>query len=159
MTSRNQSGTDFRYSRLFIFGHFRLYLCSLLYDLFCNLWRFFVFQVFSDVTKPVLDFYRQMGILEEFQGTESKVIYPKVEKFLTQRFKWKECDGDGSGIVGLGNLPFPYNNAMMKNPVKNHNRRIDALPFDVYFYIFRFHFLLNLFEILLLKSCARLTVS
>ena len=44
-------------------------------------------QVFSDVTKPVLDFYRQMGILEEFHGTESKVIYPEVQKFLTQRFK------------------------------------------------------------------------
>ena len=44
-------------------------------------------QVFSDVTRPVLDFYRQMGILEEFQGTESKVIYPKVEAFLAQRFK------------------------------------------------------------------------
>ena len=43
-------------------------------------------QVFSDNTKPVLDFYADKGILQEFQGTESKKIWPHVEKFLKERF-------------------------------------------------------------------------
>ncbi len=43
-------------------------------------------QVFSDNTKPVLDFYDQKRILKEFQGTESKKIWPHVEKYLKERF-------------------------------------------------------------------------
>ena len=43
-------------------------------------------QVFSDNTKPVLDFYGGKGILQQFQGTESKKIWPHVEAFLKKRF-------------------------------------------------------------------------
>ena len=39
-------------------------------------------QVFSTQTKPVLDFYRGMGICQDFQGTESKKIWPHVETYL-----------------------------------------------------------------------------
>jgi len=30
----------------------------------------------------VLDFYREKGILADFKGTESKKIWPNVEKYL-----------------------------------------------------------------------------
>ena len=43
-------------------------------------------QVFSDSTKPVLDYYGKMGILAEFKGTESKKIWPHVEAFLKEKF-------------------------------------------------------------------------
>ena len=43
-------------------------------------------QVFSDQTRPVLDYFREKGMLAEFQGTESKVIYPNVKRFLDQKF-------------------------------------------------------------------------
>lgn len=33
-------------------------------------------------TQPVLDFYREMGICKDFQGTESKKIWPHVEAYL-----------------------------------------------------------------------------
>merc|ERR1712241_310914 len=39
-------------------------------------------EVFSKNTKPVLDFYREMGILKDFHGTESKKIWPHVEEHL-----------------------------------------------------------------------------
>ena len=39
-------------------------------------------EVFSKNTKPVLDFYREMGILKDFHGTESKKIWPHVEAHL-----------------------------------------------------------------------------
>ena len=39
-------------------------------------------EVFSKNTKPVLDFYREMGILKDFHGTESKKIWPHVDKHL-----------------------------------------------------------------------------
>jgi len=39
-------------------------------------------EVFSAETKPVLDFYREQGVLKEFQGTESKKIWPHVETYL-----------------------------------------------------------------------------
>lgn len=39
-------------------------------------------QVFSDNTKPVLDFYREKGVLKDFHGTESKKIWPHVEAHL-----------------------------------------------------------------------------
>ena len=44
-------------------------------------------QVFSDQTRPVLDYFREKGILAEFQGTESKVIYPNVKEFLDKKFQ------------------------------------------------------------------------
>jgi len=39
-------------------------------------------QVFSSSTKPVLEFYRGMGICQDFHGTESKKIWPHVEAYL-----------------------------------------------------------------------------
>jgi len=39
-------------------------------------------EVFKASTAPVLDFYRSQGILADFQGTESKKIWPHVEKYL-----------------------------------------------------------------------------
>ena len=41
-------------------------------------------EVFSKNTKPVLDFYRDMGILKDFHGTESKKIWPHVETHLNE---------------------------------------------------------------------------
>ena len=41
-------------------------------------------EVFSKNTKPVLDFYRDMGILKDFHGTESKKIWPHVEAHLKE---------------------------------------------------------------------------
>lgn len=40
-------------------------------------------EVFKASTAPVLDYYRSQGILADFQGTESKKIWPHVEKYLT----------------------------------------------------------------------------
>jgi len=39
-------------------------------------------EIFSAQTKPVLEFYRKMGICQDFQGTESKKIWPHVEAYL-----------------------------------------------------------------------------
>jgi len=39
-------------------------------------------EVFKASTAPVLDFYRSQGILADFQGTESKKIWPHVETYL-----------------------------------------------------------------------------
>jgi nucleoside-triphosphate--adenylate kinase len=39
-------------------------------------------EVFQANTEPVLEFYREMGILQDFKGTESKKIWPHVEKYL-----------------------------------------------------------------------------
>ena len=39
-------------------------------------------EVFSKNTKPVLDFYREQGVLADFHGTESKKIWPHVEAHI-----------------------------------------------------------------------------
>lgn len=39
-------------------------------------------EVFQNVTEPVLEYYRKMGICQDFQGTESKKIWPHVETYL-----------------------------------------------------------------------------
>jgi nucleoside-triphosphate--adenylate kinase len=39
-------------------------------------------EVFKANTAPVLEYYRSQGILEDFKGTESKKIWPHVEKYL-----------------------------------------------------------------------------
>jgi nucleoside-triphosphate--adenylate kinase len=46
-------------------------------------------EVFSAETKPVLEFFRKMGILAEFKGTESKKIWPHVEAHLKTLAKRK----------------------------------------------------------------------
>ena len=45
-------------------------------------------QVFSTQTKPVLEFYRGMGICQDFHGTESKKIWPHVEAYLKKIIPW-----------------------------------------------------------------------
>merc|ERR1719295_2301369 len=39
-------------------------------------------EVFKASTAPVLDYYREKGILADFKGTESKKIWPHVEAYL-----------------------------------------------------------------------------
>jgi len=41
-------------------------------------------EVFKASTAPVLDYYKSQGILAEFKGTESKKIWPHVEKYLKE---------------------------------------------------------------------------
>ncbi|KAL7638121.1 UNVERIFIED_CONTAM: hypothetical protein RMT77_011746 [Armadillidium vulgare] len=40
--------------------------------------------LYSDNTKPILDFYAEKHILKEFRGTESNEIYPRVKLFLEE---------------------------------------------------------------------------
>merc|ERR1719284_397033 len=39
-------------------------------------------EVFQQNTEPVLEFYRKMGICQDFHGTESKKIWPHVDTYL-----------------------------------------------------------------------------
>jgi len=41
-------------------------------------------EVYSQQIKPVLDFFRAQKVLKEFAGTETNVIWPKVQKFLQE---------------------------------------------------------------------------
>lgn len=42
-------------------------------------------KVYDDITKPVLAYYRKKGLLEEFSGTTSKEIWPKLKEFLLNK--------------------------------------------------------------------------
>ncbi|KAK2168512.1 hypothetical protein LSH36_16g05028 [Paralvinella palmiformis] len=42
-------------------------------------------QGYQHQTQPVLDFYKKMGILEEFKGNYSNEIWPHVHKFLSTK--------------------------------------------------------------------------
>ncbi|XP_047146819.1 GTP:AMP phosphotransferase AK3, mitochondrial isoform X1 [Hydra vulgaris] len=39
-------------------------------------------KVYDELTRPLLRFYKDAGILQTFSGTESNVIYPELQKFL-----------------------------------------------------------------------------
>lgn len=39
-------------------------------------------EKYQEMTAPLLDFYREKGVLYGFAGTESDVIYKELEKFL-----------------------------------------------------------------------------
>merc|ERR1712241_1028711 len=39
-------------------------------------------EVFQNNTEPVLEYYRKMGICQDFHGTESKKIWPHVDTYL-----------------------------------------------------------------------------
>jgi len=41
-------------------------------------------EVYQKMITPVLEFYRKEGLLKEFAGTESNVIWPKVKEFLIE---------------------------------------------------------------------------
>jgi hypothetical protein len=40
---------------------------------------------FRQVTSPLVDFYKEKGVLETFQGTESDKIYPNVKEWLEEK--------------------------------------------------------------------------
>ncbi|WAR24255.1 KAD3-like protein [Mya arenaria] len=42
-------------------------------------------QAYWKLTQPVLDFYRELSILEEFKGKYSNEIWPHVHKFLSTK--------------------------------------------------------------------------
>lgn len=42
-------------------------------------------ETYQKQTTPVLDYYREKGLLQEFQGTESDKIWPHVQKYLSER--------------------------------------------------------------------------
>lgn len=42
-------------------------------------------KIYDDITKPVLAYYRKKGLLEEFSGTTSKEIWPKLKEFLLNK--------------------------------------------------------------------------
>ncbi|XP_040570056.1 LOW QUALITY PROTEIN: GTP:AMP phosphotransferase AK3, mitochondrial [Lepeophtheirus salmonis] len=44
-------------------------------------------EIFSDSTRPVLDFYRSKGVCTDFKGTESKKIWPFVKEHLDKVIK------------------------------------------------------------------------
>lgn len=46
-------------------------------------------NVYDSETKPVLDFYKLKGILHEFEGESSNVIWEKLKPFLAQKLNWK----------------------------------------------------------------------
>ncbi|XP_003748364.1 GTP:AMP phosphotransferase AK3, mitochondrial [Galendromus occidentalis] len=41
-------------------------------------------DTYRNQTAPVLSFYREKNLLQEFSGTKSKEIYPKVKEYLTK---------------------------------------------------------------------------
>ena len=41
-------------------------------------------EQYSCMTQPVLDFYREAGLLKVFAGTESDVIWPQVKQFMEE---------------------------------------------------------------------------
>lgn len=44
-------------------------------------------QIYESVTRPVIDFYKEKGILKEFHGRTSDEIWPKVTTYLDPFFK------------------------------------------------------------------------
>ncbi|XP_057299101.1 GTP:AMP phosphotransferase AK3, mitochondrial-like [Hydractinia symbiolongicarpus] len=39
-------------------------------------------KLYNEMTLPLLDYYRKLGVLQSFHGTESDVIYPQIKDFL-----------------------------------------------------------------------------
>lgn len=44
-------------------------------------------EIYERVTRPVIDFYKEKGILKEFEGRTSDEIWPKVTSFLDPIFQ------------------------------------------------------------------------
>ncbi|XP_064607346.1 GTP:AMP phosphotransferase AK3, mitochondrial-like [Liolophura sinensis] len=42
-------------------------------------------EIYQSRTQPVLDFYRKLGVLQEFQGKYSNEIWPRVHKFIATK--------------------------------------------------------------------------
>lgn len=43
-------------------------------------------QQYTNLTLPLLNYYQEQNLLQSFSGTQSDVIWPKVEKFLRSKF-------------------------------------------------------------------------
>ncbi|XP_063633173.1 GTP:AMP phosphotransferase AK3, mitochondrial [Cydia splendana] len=46
-------------------------------------------EIYDSITRPVIDFYKEKGILKEFEGRTSDEIWPKVVAFLDPIFNKK----------------------------------------------------------------------
>ncbi len=44
-------------------------------------------EAYENVTAPLVEYYKEQGVLETFSGTESDVIYPEVNNWLQERLK------------------------------------------------------------------------
>jgi len=44
-------------------------------------------EAYESVTAPLVEYYKEQGVLQTFSGTESDVIYPEVNNWLQDRFK------------------------------------------------------------------------
>ncbi|KAJ8733925.1 hypothetical protein PYW07_014476 [Mythimna separata] len=44
-------------------------------------------EIYDSITRPVIEFYKQKGILKEFEGRTSDEIWPKVTAYLDPFFK------------------------------------------------------------------------
>lgn len=44
-------------------------------------------EIYDSITRPVIEFYKQKGILKEFEGRTSDEIWPKVTAYLDPIFK------------------------------------------------------------------------
>lgn len=42
-------------------------------------------KIYDDITKPVLAYYRNKGLLAEFSGTTSKAIWPSLKEYLLNK--------------------------------------------------------------------------
>eukprot|EP00055_Hartaetosiga_balthica_P013811 m.72571 g.72571 ORF g.72571 m.72571 type:complete len:367 (-) comp8388_c1_seq1:57-1157(-) len=47
-------------------------------------------ETYSSVTQPLLSFYRERGILHTFEGSETNIIFPKIEEYLDSVLHRKE---------------------------------------------------------------------
>jgi len=45
-------------------------------------------DLYWKTTEPILNFYKNLGILKDFSGNSTNEIYPKIEKFLTEKRKF-----------------------------------------------------------------------
>lgn len=44
-------------------------------------------NIYDDETMPVLDFYKEKGLLNEFKGNTSKEIWQKLQPFLNDKIE------------------------------------------------------------------------
>jgi nucleoside-triphosphate--adenylate kinase len=47
---------------------------------------------YDNVTKPLVKYYEEKGVIQTFRGTESDVIYPEVQKWLGHQLAEAEMD-------------------------------------------------------------------
>ena len=42
-------------------------------------------EAYDKITKPLVDWYAERGVIKTFSGTQSDVIYPKVKQWLHEK--------------------------------------------------------------------------